>query len=179
MSGALARRAASLRDSFDRSFAAALQDGAPEVEDFLAIRVEDAPYAIRLADIAALAASPGITAIPGQPAALLGLAGFRDAILPVYALAALLGHGIAEPPRWLLRAPQVAFACSRLDGHLRLPAGLILPQPAATPARRHVRGFLQTDDLIRPVLDMASLLEAVRAVSGATMNATMKEQDPV
>jgi purine-binding chemotaxis protein CheW len=172
MSGQLAMRAAALRENFDRGFAAPRQAGTPDVVDFLAISVDAAPYAIRLADIASLSTDHVITAIPGQ-LALRGLAGFRGAMLPVYGLAALLGHDTTAAERWLARAPPVAFAFTRFEGHLRLPAGQIVAQAADAPARRHVRGFLEHETHIRPILDMASLFEAVRILAGATK----KEQD--
>ena len=171
MSGALATRAARLRENFDASFAAPLRDSTPDEEGFLAIRVEGAAYAIRLADISALSATPKITEIPGQPAALLGLAGFRGIMLPVYALAVLLGTSASLPPRWLVRTPHAAFAFSQLDGLMRQSAAHILPQQADSPARRHVSFFLQTEAQIRPVLDLASLLEEMRVLAGATMPA--------
>lgn len=162
-------RAMALRNDFDRSFAAPRRAGAVESVDFIAIRVDEAPYAIGLADIAALSASPRMTAIPGQPAALLGLAGFRGAMLPVYGLAALLGHGTAAPVCWLVRTPLLAFAFSRFEGHLRLQPTQIVPQQEGASAGRHVSGFLQYENHARPVLDMASLFEAVRALAGGTI----------
>ena len=173
MNEELAMRAMTLRENFDRSFAAPRQAGAVESVDFIAIRVDEAPYAIRLEDIAALSVSRKITALPGQAATLLGLAGFRGAMLPVYGLAALLGHGMGAPACWLVRAPPVSFAFSQFEGHLRLPAVQIVPQQEASSAGRHVSGFLQYEGHTRPVLDMASLFEAVRALAGGTI----KEQD--
>ena len=167
MSGQLAIRAVALRENFDRGFAAPRQAGAQDVVDFLAISVDASPYAIRLADIASLSTDHVITAIPGQ-AGVLGLAGFRGAMLPVYALAALLGHDTAAPARWLVRAPPVAFAFPRFEGHLRLPAAQVVANAQEAPAPRHVRGFLEHETHIRPILDMASLFEAVRILAGAT-----------
>jgi chemotaxis signal transduction protein len=163
----LALRVMALREAFDRSFATP-QANAVESVDFIMIRVDEAPYAIGLADIAALSASGRITAIPGQPAALLGLAGFRGAMLPVYGLAALLGHGTA-PVGWLVRTSQMAFGFSWFEGHLRLPTAQILPQREAAAALRHVSGFLQYENHTRPVLDMASLFAAVVVLAGGTM----------
>jgi chemotaxis signal transduction protein len=176
MSTDFAARAAALRDVFDRGFAAPPPSAVQAAEDFLAIRLEDAPYALRLADITALAVDSRIIAVPGQFPALLGLAGFRGALLPVYALGALLGHDATLPARWLVRADELAFAFTRLDGHLRLSATQFLPLLARASAqghvKRHVSGFLQLADHRRPVLDMAALRAAVRALAGTDMKET-------
>jgi purine-binding chemotaxis protein CheW len=175
MNTGLSGRAASLRENFDRGFAAPRQETAAALVDFLAISVGTAPYAIRLADIAALSNGHNVTAIPGQPAALLGLAGVRGVILPVYGLAALLNHDTAMPAGWLVRAPPVAFAFSRFEGLLRLPASSIVPPPAT---HRHLRGFLEHGAKIRPVLDMPALFESVRILADAMgAEAKGKEQN--
>lgn len=170
----LASRAAALRETFDHGFASPPQPVTGAHEDFLAIRLDDAPYALRLAEITALSTDHKIAAMPGQMASLRGFAGFRGTLLPVYALGPLLGHPTVQPPRWLARTASVAFAFTRLDGHLRLSAARILPQHGTAPAQRHISGFLQLEDHIRPVLDMGQLIETVRALAGTTS----KEENP-
>jgi chemotaxis signal transduction protein len=166
--------AAALRDAFDHGFTVPLQHGSQDRDDFLTIRLDDVPYLLRLADITALSTDHKISALPGQMAPLLGLAGFRGTLLPVYGLATLLGQEAKQPMRWLARTSSVAFAFTRLDAHLRLSGAQILPQPDAAPARRHISGFLQLDDHLRPVLNMVSLLETVRELAGAPL----QEENP-
>jgi purine-binding chemotaxis protein CheW len=115
-------RAASLRAAFDRGFAepAAV---AGRAEGFLAIRAGEHSRAVRLAEVAAIHADRRIVPLPSPSPSLLGLAGFRGAILPVYDLCALLGTSSPAPPRWLIvaAAAAVAFAFDAFDGHLTAP----------------------------------------------------------
>ncbi len=84
-------RAAELRDAFDRVFAEAHPPAPPPSEDLLAIRIASEPYALRLTEIAGLFADRKITPVAGRVSALLGIAGFRGLIVPVYDLQVLLG----------------------------------------------------------------------------------------
>ena len=85
-------RVAALRAGFDRGFAEPARPDLIVREGLLAIRVGQQAWAIRLSEIAGLFVDKRITPVPGGHAALLGIAGFRGAILPVYDLAIVLGH---------------------------------------------------------------------------------------
>src|SRR4051812_7736160 len=81
-----------LKRAFDGSFAAAPQRRDADTEDFLAIRLGCDPYALRLREIGGLFADRRISALPSGIVELLGIAGFRGTILPVYDLRMLLGY---------------------------------------------------------------------------------------
>lgn len=102
-----------LRDDFDLSFARVRQ--APEVlgTDYLLIRVVGEPYALRLAEVAALEADRAITPVPSEAPALLGVAGLRGALVAVFELAQLLGHAPASAPRAAPPSGQSGRAASR------------------------------------------------------------------
>jgi chemotaxis signal transduction protein len=159
----LADRTAALRYAFDRSFAAPLRINLVSTLDLLAIRVEAEPYAMRLSDIAGLFADRSITAVPTGNPALLGLAGFRGAVVPVYGLGRLLGHSEAttQTPRWLIiaAATPVAFAFDVFDGHQRATAEAIVPQQAKT--HSYAPEFIRAGDVIRPVLHLPSVIAAL------------------
>ena len=119
------RGAEELRRAFDRSFAEPPAPPAPPLEELLAIGLGDAPFALRLRDIAGLHADRAITAVPSPLPELLGIARFRSALVPVYDLRALLDQGRAEKnPRWtalVAAGPHlVGLAFERFDGHLRV-----------------------------------------------------------
>jgi chemotaxis signal transduction protein len=159
----LAERAAALRTAFDRSFAAPPRVDAATKLDLLAVRVGTEPCAIRLSDITGLFADRSVTRVPGSNAALLGIAGFRGAVLPVYTLHALLGHPGAQTPRWLViaAAAPVALAFDAFEGHLRIPADALLPQQSKM--RGCTREFIRAADVIRSVLHLPSVIEALDA----------------
>ncbi|HEX3883811.1 MAG TPA: chemotaxis protein CheW [Stellaceae bacterium] len=157
-------RAAELRDAFDRAFAEPRPPAPPPSEDLLAIRVASEPYALRLTEVAGLFADRKVTPVPGRASALLGIAGFRGAIVPVYDLQVLLGCPPLETARWLVIAAgtPVAFAFAVQEGHLRLPRSAIVSYRTGENQRRHVREFAHTTEFARPIVHLPSVLEAIR-----------------
>lgn len=156
-----AERGAALRRDFDRSFAAPVHVKAADREELLAIRLGTQRYAIRLAEITGLHAVKKITHVPGGAAALLGVAGFRGALLPVYDLAVLLGHPGAEAPRWLVVAVAVpiALAFAAFEGQLRVLREEIM----AGRADGHTREIVRTKDFTGPIMHLPSVLDAIKA----------------
>ena len=161
----VAAHAAALRRDFDQAFAKAARVDATAREDLLAIRVGAQPYAIRLSEIAGLFAGKTITRVPGGAAALRGIAGFRGALLPVYDLSALLGHGGAEAPRWLViaAAAPVALAFETFKGQLRVAPDDILPPAPRPDLPSHTRGVVQTKNFVGPILHLAAALGVLKA----------------
>ena len=163
-------RAAEMRAAFDRSFAGRARLDAAPCEDFLAIRVASDSYAIRCSEISGLVAGKSITRVPSRAAALLGLGGFRGAIMPVYSLAALLGHALAPAPRWIVIASglPVALAFEALDGNRRVSRQEIAPHEADQRARKYIRDFMREHDRVRAILHLPSILEAIREQGSAS-----------
>jgi purine-binding chemotaxis protein CheW len=161
----LADRAAALREAFDRSFAAVRPPDPPPVEDLLAIRIGAEPYALRLSEIAGLHPDRRITPLPGGVPSLRGIAAFRGVIVPVYDLAAWLGHPQEEAVRWLALAASepIAFAFAVVDGHLRVAHDAIVPNRAGERAHRHVREFARVaEQAVCPIVHLPSIIDAVR-----------------
>jgi purine-binding chemotaxis protein CheW len=160
----LADQAGELRLAFDRSFAEAVRRDATPTEDLLAFRVGSEPYALRLSEIAGLFADRQITRLPGGVDALLGFAGFRGAIVPVYDLHVLFGRPKIETPRWLALASavSVAFAFETFDGHLRVSRDAVVPQQADKQSQQLIREFVSTEALARPVVHLPSVLDAIQ-----------------
>jgi purine-binding chemotaxis protein CheW len=155
-------RAAELRLAFDRSFAAPLAAEAMATEDFLAVRIGVEACALRLGEITGLQAGKKITRLPGSDPALLGIAGFRGTILPVYSLGALLGRPSAEAPRWLAVAAgaPVALGFEAFQGHLRVACDAVLPRQA-TERRFYARDYVRAQSLVRPIIDLPSVVAAI------------------
>src|SRR5689334_19841174 len=109
---AIGERALELRQQFDRSFAEPVRRTVIETDDFIAVRLGAETFAIRVAEIAGLHAGLAITPCPSPLPELLGLAGLRGALIPVYGLAALLGLSAVAEPRWIVIAAgrEAAFA---------------------------------------------------------------------
>jgi purine-binding chemotaxis protein CheW len=154
-----------LREAFDRSFAQAPSTEATPVEHLLAIRIGADPYALRMSEVAGLFADKKVTPLPSAVSELLGIAGFRGAVRPVYDLGMLLGCQRTGAPRWLVvtAVTSVALAFDGFDGYVRVPSGAIVPDSHADAHDRHVREAVRVVDLVRPLISLASVLEWTRS----------------
>jgi chemotaxis signal transduction protein len=160
----LAARAAQLRTAFDRSFAEPVVAAVRRMEHLLTIRVGGLPFAVRLAEVAGVHTGWSVVPVPGPRPELLGIAGHRGELVPVFDLAALLGVAApAESQRpgcFVLAADTepVAFAVDRTDGHVRIPVDALLPSGPADPpwAVVHAAGASWT------VVALARLIAAIQ-----------------
>jgi purine-binding chemotaxis protein CheW len=155
-------RADELREVFDDAFARPAGAGAAAGEELLAIRIAGEPYALHRAELAGLYADKVITPLPGDVRGLRGIAGFRGALVPVYDLATLLGAKPAASARWLVvaAAEPVALAFDAFDAFVRVEADAIAP---AAGTADHIRHAARTPSGLRPIVDLATILDVIRA----------------
>lgn len=160
----LGERAEELRRAFDGSFAEAARLKEAQLEDFLAIGVGTDPYAVRLAEVSTLLADRPVRRLPSPIPELLGIAGFRGAIVPVYDLRAVLGYSLGNVPRWLMIAAvaPVALAFDAFHGHFRFPRQACAPEVRFEPGQQHVREVLRAAGVVRPIVHLASVVEAIK-----------------
>jgi chemotaxis signal transduction protein len=159
----LAGRVEALRRAFDRSFADAPRLDADARCDLLAIRVAGDPYALRLAEVAGLFADRVVTPLPTPVPELLGIAGFRAALVPVYDLRALLAYPGTDIPRWVVTTTgeaAVALAFDQFETHVRVTEGAFATDHSQA---RCVREVARLADGVRPVLHLPSVLEMIKA----------------
>ncbi len=160
---ALVDRALELRRAFDRSFAEAPRVDTEARCDLLAIRVGGDAYALRLLEVAGLFVDRAVTPLPTQVPELLGIAGFRATLVPVYDLRALLGYAGGEAPRWMVSMVGEATVCLAFDqfeAHVRVSQAALASDDSN--AHRHVREIARTTDGVRPVIHLPSILAAIR-----------------
>jgi chemotaxis signal transduction protein len=161
-------RLAELRTDFDSSFAAPVRPHAEDHVELLAIRAGGRPYALRLSQTSGVHPDRPVTALPGPLPSLLGVAGFGGGILPVYDLAALLGHPSGDGLRWLVLAagtPPLAFAFAGLDGHVRVAADTIITEGHDGGAGC-VRGMVPLAGGTRPIVDVPAARAVVHRLTG-------------
>lgn len=158
-------RVADLRSSFDRAFAAPVQTDSAIDQNLLAIRAGGEAYAVRLTEVRGLFVDRAITRVPTGSPSLLGIAGFRGAIVPVYSLPILLGHATSQVPRWvvMVAAVPIALVFDLFEGHLRVPADAILPQQPHAQMRSYAPEFVRSGMVVRPVLHLASVVASLGA----------------
>jgi purine-binding chemotaxis protein CheW len=156
-----------LRESFDAAFAAAPATAGAATTGLLAVRIGTTAAAVRLDDIAGLFADQAITPMPMAPPELLGLAGFRGSVVPVFDLATLLGLGAAADghPRWCVLAAgerAVALAFHGFDGYRRVPVEAVHRAAPGTelPTGRDV---VAIDGHPRSIVEIPSLVDAIAA----------------
>ncbi|MEV8503376.1 chemotaxis protein CheW [Actinoplanes sp. NPDC051475] len=165
----VSQRLAELREEFDRSFAEPARRHDVEYAELLAVHAGGRPYALRLSQASGLHSDRPVTPLPGPHAALLGVAGFGGAIVPVYDLAALLGHAVPERPRWLVLAagtPPLALAFHELDGHVRVAATEIVEEAAGPDGPAILRGMVPLAGGTRPIVDLPAARAVVHQLTG-------------
>jgi len=169
-------KAAKLRQAFDLSFALAPPQASQEVVDLLTIRVAGDPYAILLREIAGMVVGRTVVPIPATTLDLLGLAGIRGGVVPVFGLASILGYGgqASGSPRWMILCgaeEPIALAVSDFEGHLRVPKSSLHADedPRATRVSRgsqYVNQIASTDAGVRAVISIALVVATIRNRSG-------------
>jgi purine-binding chemotaxis protein CheW len=158
-------RSIELRRAFDQSFAQAPVPRVTELDDLLEIRVGLDPYAIHLGQVTGVFADKPVTRLPGSFPELLGIAGFRGAIVPVYDLRTLLGYPRGGTQRWLILTAgetRIALAFDLFEGHARVPRSAIAEEIGSETRQNHVREVVRSASLARPIVHLPSILEAIR-----------------
>ncbi len=162
----LLERSQALREAFDRSFALPAVTARASTLDYLALRVGAEPWAVALSEVASVHADRSIVQVPGRLPALLGLVALRGEVHAVHDLSALIGGPRSAPGRWLLvpaRRAGLALAFTELEGTRRVAPDEVVNEAAerAGGAGALVRGAIQDGELLRPVIHLASVIEAV------------------
>jgi len=162
-------RLGALRADFDRSFAVPARQHDADYAELLAIRAGGRRYALRLSQASGVHSDRPVTPLPGPQAALVGVAGFSGSIVPVYDLAALLGHPVPDRPRWLVLAagtPPLALAFHDLDGHFRVPTSIIIDETDGSSGPGVLRGMVPLPGGTRPIVDLPSARAVVHQLTG-------------
>ena len=165
-SSLLHARLEELKRSFDQSFAEAPQEEAEQAESLLSIRVASRAYAVRLSETSGLYVDRKVVGLPSPVTELLGMAGFRGTVIPIFDLAACLGYGLSgEENRWMLLVGQIdviGLVFQEFDGHLRTAPRNLAHQEAQEATGQHVRDAVIVEGKIRPVIDLVAVVQALK-----------------
>ena len=169
--------AAALRNEFDQAFAVAASTHKVQSSHLLAIRVDANPYAIAVAEIGGLQVDRVIAPLPTMIGGLLGLAGIRGDLVPVYSLAVLLGYQApARTPRWLALcggAQSFGLAFDGFERHLNVPVAQIAAADSANSGAAHIRAVVHNEEGSRPLISIPSI--AVEIARRCTTAGVSKE----
>jgi chemotaxis signal transduction protein len=169
MTDRIRSRVERLRADFDHSFSVPLRTLDDDSVELLAVGAGGRPYAMRLSQTSGLYPDRPVTPLPTSVPALRGLAGFANVVVPVYDLAALLGHPIADEPRWLVLAagtPPLALAFHQLDHHVRVPAADVVAGSGAAEPRGCLRGMVRLPGGDRPLVDVPATRALAHRMAG-------------
>jgi chemotaxis signal transduction protein len=175
----LSRTTGELRAAFDEAFARPYPTDPPDQTDLLAIAVGGEPYALRLEQVRVVQADPRLVSVPSPRPDLLGLAGVRGVVAPVYDLARLLNHPRVGAPRWLAlvrTSAPFAVAFERFEQHLRLPTSeLTLSRTTGGTAAGFTSGSVRSHFGPTPLIDLFALFRAV--TNGAPQRSAPKREE--
>ncbi len=169
---ATGQRAAELRRAFDQAFAAPPALAKPETVGLLLVRVSADPYALRVTDLSSLVSRRKVAPLPSGRPELLGVAGIRGALVPVYGLGVLLGYPpVAHDCPWLALSGSpdpVALAFEELEGFVRVEAAVLYRAEASDTPRSHVRQVVRIANTTRGVIDSRGAVLALKAHAGTS-----------
>jgi chemotaxis signal transduction protein len=164
-------RAASLKAAFDATFARASQALETATEDLLAIRTGGDPYALRVRELTALLVNRKVVPVPSPRPELLGIAGVRGTLVPVYCLSSLLGYGTSGTAmRWLGvcgRTRSVGLAFDELESFLRLPRESLHAVDRGDTTRPHLAEAFRVGPATGRLIDTGSILNWLGADTGS------------
>jgi purine-binding chemotaxis protein CheW len=165
----LRSKAGDLREAFDLTFAS-LPPPLEEVDDILTIRVAGDPYAIRLSEMAGLIEGRKVVPILSVTADLLGLAGIRGGLVPVFGLASILGCRQAPgSPRWMILCgveEPIALAFADFENYLRVPKSSSHEDGNPSATSRYVRQAVSIQGIVRAVIAIPAIVAAIRSRIG-------------
>lgn len=164
------RRLADLRSAFDGSFAGPPPAKPEDRLSLIAIRLGNETLVLRTDQITGVAKCRRITPLASRIPELLGVTGMRGLLVPVFSLAALLGQARNEKCSWLVlahRESPVTLAFDEFEGQIEIQRTCLCDDAGATP-RRHVRQLAQTGSGVRAVIDVPSVVEAIREAAEIT-----------
>ncbi len=164
-------RALALRQEFDRAFAVPMGEQRKSPHNYLACKVGAESLAIPLPELSGLQRRGKVVPLRGSVSGLLGVAGIRSRLIPVYQLGALLGlrgSGRVEP-WWAVcgTTEPVGLAFDEFEGYLQASAEDRRPRADAHgPSAQFLRELLVAGGQQRPILHMASLIQSIRHRAG-------------
>jgi chemotaxis signal transduction protein len=148
-----------LRRAFDSSFAAPATVHETGWTVLLLVRLGERRLAVLLGDVASLLPGRRIVPLPAAPRALLGLAGHRGNLVPVFSLRGLVGMEEGPPPEALLLARHeelIAFGVDGFEGSFRQKPGDF--PSGSSQVVGPLRGTVESGSGPVPLLDLRSLV---------------------
>jgi chemotaxis signal transduction protein len=148
-------RASALRRAFDDAFALPAAER-PPTDDFIAIGIGSAAFALRLRDVARLSPMPRVASVPTTRPHVIGIASVRGRLVAVHSIAMVLGYP-STSCRWLAQcaeAVSIGLAIERFDGFLRASASDVHDD------------VVRVGDIPRRIIDVKALTKIIDPTAG-------------
>jgi chemotaxis signal transduction protein len=159
-----ARKLAEVREGFDQAFAAPPSRAQDALIGLLAIRVAGSSCAIRVEELVDVQAKCKVVPLPGGHPDMLGIAGMRGRLVPVYGLASLLGLGTNATFAWLAICKSklsLGLTFDELEGYLQASPTDLYPIENER-SRGHVSEVLRQAGATRSVVSTSSIIAMLR-----------------
>ncbi len=154
-----------LRTAFDQAFASAPGTEAEPLVSLIAIRLAGQPAVIPAEHILGLAKVKRIIPLPSSIPELIGIAGIRGALIPVFDLARLVGLGSpASQPIWLVlanRESPIGLAFDEFEGRLEVPPAAVCSEERSG-GSKNLALLARVKSSVRVVTDVPGVVEAIR-----------------
>jgi purine-binding chemotaxis protein CheW len=162
-------RTAELRRAFDDAFALPPPvAGEAAVEPVLMLTVGGDPYAVRVTEVAGFEKARPLLVLPGATPHLLGLAGLRGRLMPVFSLATVMGYRREDAEPWLLivgRTEPLALAFTGFEGLARL-ASETVGDGSRSRTDVPLRGHVRVGAGLRGLLDLTAVRDRIQEQAG-------------
>jgi chemotaxis signal transduction protein len=169
--------AAYLRDEFDSTFAAPVAEPTTGSAYYVVLEVAGHAFAAPSSALARVLHGVPIVPVPSASPALLGIAGIRSALVPVFSLRSLLAEALsrmAAPPQpaaatsdWVILCESsgnlLGLAFDRILSYQRVAPDGVFAGPAAAAA--HSAAAIRIGADLCPILDIPSLLQQLLAAT--------------
>lgn len=158
-----------MRRAFDQSYAVPPAGESASLERMIMIRLGGEPFVMRAGQITGLAKANRIVPLPSRIPEMLGLAGIRGTLVPVFDLAGILQlKSRTSTPSWLALVNCevcIALGFDEFNGQEELTPASLYADESHIP-RRHVQLLARIGSSVQPVIDVPSILEVIRKNAG-------------
>lgn len=161
-------RLAELRRVFDLTFQQPYPLKTNDVEPMIAFRTAGVALAVKVQHITGVIKREVILPVPSIVPELLGVAVARGALVPVFNLAALLELPPSGEPQWFLlvnRETPIALAIDELEGRVEVERAHCYVDETSS-HRKHVHQLAKVGPMVRAVIDVPGLMQAIRQSAG-------------
>jgi chemotaxis signal transduction protein len=149
-----------LRQHFDHAFTLPFaEQGAPQVK-VLGVGIRGRSFSIALLQLGGVHRRPKITAVPSLVPEMLGVAGIRGVLVPVYDLGALIGLPPRSDSSWIALAQDksVGLAFDEFLGHSTMDSRIY---EQATPDATGLTRIPELEVGSRPIVNVPALIDLI------------------